>query len=199
MTECQTHYTCTVAAPAELAELSESEREQLADELLQKSIEQMGHNQEYPFYSPAWLRCLSQADANLPLAESEPHEYALGLREAGERLLDHTPMLPRYERAFRLRLQGLTYREVGERLRVSLDTARRWTIKATARLAEAAVGLDQLLTEEEMIWAVFYAESNRHSYHSPRHCKLGQEACSKTGKCTRRWYLMYELGDLLSD
>ncbi len=198
MTESQICYTSAATGPAEWAELSESELEELADELLRESCEKDGPDEEYPIISGHWLRYLCQRDVNLPVDEVSHPECALDGREAVERLLAATPMLPRYERALRLRLEGLTYREMGKRLGVSLDTARHWTITATARLAEAAVGLDYLLTEEEMIRQVFYEESNRYSYHPPRHCKPGQEACRKTGKCTRRWYLMYELKHLLS-
>lgn len=189
MTVCPKPYSYTTTTAEELAGLSELEREQLADELLRESIEVMGRDQEYPFYSSMWLRCLCEADASLPAAKAACQEDQPDLMAACERLLDHTPMPRQHRRAFRLRLRGLIYRDIGQRLQVSLDTARRWVIKAKARLAAAAVGLDELLTESELVRAVFHAESRRHGYELPRHCAPGKERCRKTGKCAARWYL----------
>ena len=66
------------------------------------------------------------------------------------------------------------------------------SITAALRLAAAAVDLEQVLTERELIRAVFNAESCRRGYLPPRHCKPGQERCKKTGKCGARWYRAFD-------
>ena len=193
MTVSRTEYNCTVPTNTDLAELSDADREEFADELLRRSVEEVGRDEEYPFYSLSWLRSLCQADANRSLVETGQAKDSLDWMEACERLLSGTPMPRRYRQAFQLRLQGLLYRQIGQRLGVSLDTARRWVIKAKARLAAAAVDLDQLRTESELIREVFDAESRRRGYVPSRHCRPGRERCAKTGTCAYRWYLAADL------
>jgi len=182
-----------VSQHQELAELSREEREELADGLLRESVERMGRG-EYPFYTAAWIRHLSQADANLPLAGiNQPQPSLSSLTRACLRLLAQTPMRRENRQALRLRMKGLTFKEIGEQLGVNLSQARRWVTRAIGLLAAAAVDPDELLTQDEAIRAAYWEDSRRYAYHSERHCKVGQEACRHTGFCTRRWYLMHDL------
>ena len=194
MTVSHEHPSPTVASHhTELVELSREEREELADRLLRESVERMGHG-EYPFYTPAWIRHLSQADANLPMAATDqPQPPLSSLTKACLRLLAQTPMRREYRQALRLRMKDLTFKEIGEKLGVSLSQARRWVKRGIGILAAAAVDPDELLSQDEAIRAAYYQDSRRYAYHSERHCKPGQEACRNTGFCTRRWYLMYDL------
>ena len=194
MTVSHEPHSHTVASHnPELAELSPEERGELADRLLAASVAQMGRG-EYPFYTPAWIRHLSQADANLPLAEIDQPRLPLNsLTKACLRLLAQTPMRREYRQALRLRMKDLTFQQIGEQLGVSLSQAQRWVKRAIGLLAAAAVDPDDLLSQDEAIRAAYYEDSRRYAYHPERHCKSGQEACRSTGLCTRRWYLMYDL------
>ncbi len=185
------HYSRTVSAAGHLPAQSPEELAKEADELLRQSKERMGQG-DYPFYTEAWIRHLSQADADLPLPEDRGGLDLHSFKEACLRLVAQTPMSRQYRQALRLRMKDLTFQEIGEQMGVSLSQARRWVNRATGLLAAAVVDPDDLLNQDEAIQAAYYEDTHRYGYRGERHCKPGHEACQKTGICTRRWYLMYE-------
>ncbi len=185
------HYSRTVSAADHLLAQSPEELAKEADELLRQSKERMGQG-DYPFYTEAWIRHLSQADADLPLPEDRGGLGLRSFKEACLRLVAQTPMRRRYRQALRLRMKDLTFQEIGEQMGVSLSQARRWVNRATGLLAAAVVDPDGLLNQHEAIQAAYYQDTHRYGYRGERHCKPGHEACQKTGICIRRWYLMYQ-------
>ncbi len=175
-------------------ELSEMDPGEAADILLAESIEALGRG-EYPFYSPPWMRQLAARESLLPAAD-EPHdvepEY---LPQACLRLLAQTEMPREMRSAIRLSINGFTNNEMAEHLKMDSREEADDLIRAgLARLAAAALDLDEMLNEREAIRAAWREDTHRYGAHCERHCKPGQEACRTTPGhvCPYRWYLMYE-------
>ncbi len=175
-------------------ELSGIELEQAADELLRESIEALGRG-EYPFYSSPWMRQLAARESLLPAAD-EPHYVESDyLPQACLRLLAQTEMPREMRSVIRLSINGFTSDEIAEHLKMdSTEEADELIRAGLARLAAAAVDLDETLNEREAIRAAWREDTHRYGARCERHCKPGQEACRTTRGhvCPYRWYLMYE-------
>lgn len=165
--------------------MTELELEQAADHLLRDSIQALGRG-DYPWYSQAWLRELTERAAIWPPDFPEAPEF---LPTVCLRLLAQTPMPPEARAALRLSIHGHTIRELAAQLNISPSTAWRRVRQATALLAAAATDLDELYTPKEAIRLVHHEETSRHKPTRERHCKPRHEACRKTGTCPFRWYL----------
>jgi len=176
----------------EYLHLSEQELEETADELLRESVAALGRG-EYPFYTASWLRQLQQREADAPAADEAEHSAEEEqLPELCLRLLAQTPMKRQWRAAIRLSIKGMTVREIANRLDTSPAGASRWIKAGLARLAAAAMNLDELYNQREAIWAVWQEETQRYALRKERHCKPGQEACRTSGLCPYRWYLLFE-------
>ncbi len=192
--ECKRTDNRTESEERQYEGLSEIELEQAADKLLRESVEALGHG-DYPFRSASWLRQLAARENPLPAAD-EPH-YAEPdyLPQACLRLLAQTEMPREMRSAIRLSINGFTSSEIVEHLNIDSTEEADGLIRAgLARLAVAAVDLDEMLNEREAIRAAWREDSHRYGPHCERHCKPGQEACRTTPGhvCPYRWYLMYE-------
>jgi len=159
--------------------LSERELEEAADELLRESVAALGRG-EYPFYSEAWLRQLQQREADAPTADEADHTV-----EEGQ--LQH-----QWRAAIRLSIKGMTVREIARRLDTSPAGVSRWIKAGLARLAAAAIDLDELYNQREAIRAAWREDTRRYAPRKERHCRPGQEACRNSGLCIYRWYLLFE-------
>ncbi len=172
--------------------LSKQELEEVADELLRESVAALGRG-EYPFYSEAWLRQLQQREADAPTAGEADHTIEeKPLPQLCLRLLAQTPMKHQWRAAIRLSIKGMTVREIARRLDTSPAGVSRWLKAGLARLAAAAVNLDELYNQREAIRAVWQEETRRYAPRKERHCRPGQEACRTSGLCPYRWYLLFE-------
>jgi len=170
--------------------MSEEQLEEAADELLQESVAALGRG-DYSFYSHSWLRQLAEREAG-PAVEAELTTLADDLPQLCLRLLAQTPMKRQWRAAIRLSIKGMTVREIASRLDTSPAGTSRWIKAGLARLAAAAVDLDELYNQREAIRAVWQEETRRYALRKERHCKPGQEACRHSGLCIWRWYLLFE-------
>jgi len=172
--------------------LSERELEEAADELLRESVAALGRS-EYPFYTESWLRQLQQREADAPPADEADHGAEKEqLPQLCLRLLAQTSMKRQWRAAIRLSIKGMTVREIARRLDTSPTGVSRWIRAGLARLAGAAMNLDELYNQREAIWAVWQEETRRYALRKERHCKPGHEACRDSGLCPYRWYLLFE-------
>lgn len=165
--------------------MTKIELEQAADHLLRDSIQSLGR-EDYPWYSEAWLRELSQRAHIWPPDFPDAPEF---LPTVCLRLLAQTPMGPEPRAALRLSIHGHTIRDIAAQLNISPPTAWRRVRQATSLLAAAATDLDELYTAKEAIRLVHHEETSRHKPTRERHCKPGHEACTRTHTCPFRWYL----------
>jgi len=176
----------------EYLSLSERELEDAADELLRESVAALGRG-EYPFYTESWLRQLQQREVDAPPADEAEHSAQKEqLPQLCLRLLAQTPMKRQWRAAIRLSIKGMTVKEIANRLDTSPAGASRWIKAGLARLAAAAVDLDELYNQREAIRAVWQEETRRYAPRKERHCKPGHEACRNSGVCPYRWYLFFE-------
>ncbi len=175
----------------EYLHLSEQELEEAADELLRESVAALGRG-EYPFYTESWLRQLQQREADAPSADEAEHSAEQEqLPELCLRMLAQTPMKHQWRAAIRLSIKGMTVREIARRLDTSPTGVSRWIKAGLARLAGAAMNLDELYNQREAIRTVWQEETHRHALRKERHCKPGHEACRTSGLCAHRWYLLF--------
>jgi len=176
----------------EYLHLSEQELEEAADELLRESVAALGRG-EYPFYTESWLRQLQQREADAPAADEAEHSAEQEqLPQLCLRLLAQTPMKHQWRAAIRLSIKGMTVREIAGQLDSSPTGVSRWIKAGLARLAAAAMNLDELYNQREAIRAVWQEETRRYALRKERHCKPGHEACRTSGLCVHRWYLLFE-------
>ena len=185
----------------EYLHLSERELEEAADELLRESVAALGRG-EYPFYTESWLRQLQQREADAPPANEADHGTGgrTGVPPVDEeqlpqlclRLLAQTSMKRQWRAAIRLSIKGMTVREIASRLDSSPTGVSHWIKAGLARLAAAAMNLDEMYNQREAIWAVWQEETRRYALRRERHCKPGHEQCRNSGLCAYRWYLLFE-------
>ncbi len=176
----------------EYLHLAEQELEEAADELLRESVAALGRG-EYPFYTESWLRQLQQREADAPPTNEAEHSAEKEqLPQLCLRLLAQAPMKRQWRAAIRLSIKGMTVREIASRLDSSPTGVSHWIKAGLARLAAAAMNLDEMYNQREAIWAVWQEETRRYAPRRERHCKPGQEQCRNSGLCTRRWYLLFE-------
>jgi len=176
----------------EYLHLSERELEDAADELLRESVAALERS-EYPFYTESWLRQLQQREADAPAADEADHSTEKEqLPQLCLRLLAQTPMKHQWRAAMRLSIKGMTVREIAGRLDTSPAGASRWIKAGLARLAAAAMNLDELYNQREAIWAVWQEETRRYALRKERHCKPGHEQCRNSGLCVYRWWLLLD-------
>ena len=176
----------------EYLHLSERELEEAADELLRESVAALGRD-EYPFYTESWPRQLQQREADAAPADKAEHSAAEEqLPQLCLRLLAQAPMKRQWRAAIRLSIKGMTVREIARRLDTSPPGVSRWIKAGLARLAATAMNLDELYNQREAIWAVWQEETRRYALRKERHCKPGHEACSNSGLCVYRWYVLLE-------
>ncbi len=176
----------------EYLHLSERGLEEAADELLRESVAALGRG-EYPFYTESWLRQLQQREADTPSADEADHSAEKEqLPQLCLRLLAQTPMKHQWRAAIRLSIKGRTVREIAGRLDTSPTGVSRWIKAGLARLAAAAMNLDDLHNQREAVWAVWQEETRRYALRKERHCKPGHEQCHDSGLCIYRWYLLFE-------
>ena len=165
--------------------------ERLADALLMQSLREDGRG-EYPFYSLRWEKRSAFRDealrGNHELSPAQPQRDLSKLVPILSRRLD---LSVRERTVLTWLAQGYSPRQVDAML--GLDAGRTAGVIRSVRRVAAARELtaDECLLRPDDIDAVFREECARTDYHDERHCPAGQEACRRTGKCARRWYLRF--------
>ncbi len=164
--------------------------EQAADRLLLAN-QQERSPRSYPFHTENWMRRCCQRDGTQPAVLTEEMASVLSSARWCLRLLTRLELPTRWRLAFRLAIRGYTQREIARCFQVHPAQVSRWLKQVRAELREATRQYLAPLTRPEEIREVFRSEMERRGYTCERHCKRGQEACRKSGLCTRRWYLHY--------
>lgn len=159
-----------------------------ATRLLVESLSRLGRG-DYPFYTDSYLRRMSERDRRTgnesqvadPPAPPRPGSVVVW-QLARRARLNMTEM-----DVVALSIEGKRPREIGELLQLSPARVRTLLQRAIGLMRDCA---DSLAADaEQQIAAVRSEEEGRRPPHRESHCKPGQEACAKTGICTRRWYL----------
>ena len=171
----------------------EAAREMLLEEMANRLLARVavGPQESYPYYSERALRRAVRRDGNHPVLEAEALPPATGSLQFALRLLTRSHVPPRKRLAFRMLARGYTYRQTARRLEMSTLQVRRWIEEVCQELREESCGPDQEPRRSQDLREVMRADMGRHAYGPERHCRPGQEACRRTGLCSRRWYLHY--------
>ena len=167
----------------------QEELERLADTLLGGSLRAAPVG-EYPFHRERSLqRGVDRSPLSLEVAAPLP---PLALRGALLRLVTRLELPQRHRLVFRLAMRGWPQRRIARLLGVHPAQVSRRLRATLERLAAATQGENFPVLRAEQIRYVLRQETGRRAYHPERHCPPGQEACRRTGRCCRRWYLHFE-------
>ena len=164
--------------------------ERAADALLMMSVREMGYG-DHPFHTVRWeVRTAAREGATGEAYELEPDTYERHRWADVTRVLGARLGLSAEDRAIVSCLtRGLRPREVQERLNLPPQTVR-YLLRRLARAARR-YGLtpDDFRPQQSDVEQAFREQMTITVYRGERHCPEGQEACRRSGKCTRRWYL----------
>jgi DNA-binding CsgD family transcriptional regulator len=159
-----------------------------ATRLLLESLPRLGRG-EYPFYTDNYLRRMAERDrrtgneSQVAQPADPPRPGSVVVWQLARRArLNITEM-----DVVALTIEGKEPREIAHLLGLSSGRVRNILHRAIAlmRACAEAVAWDM----DQQIAAVRVEEESRRPPRRETHCKPGQEACRKTGLCTRRWYL----------
>lgn len=159
-----------------------------ATRLLVDSLSRLGRG-EYPFYTDNYLRRMAERDRRTgnesqvaqPPEPPRPGSVMIWKLARRARLnMTETDVVA-------LSMEGKRPREIAELLDLSPTRVRSLLQRAISLMRACADTI--AIDVDQQIAAVRLEEEGRRPPHRESHCKPGQEACRRTGVCTRRWYL----------
>lgn len=164
----------------------EERLEQEATAMLVRSIHSMGRG-EYPFYSASYLRRMSRRETQMVTENAVMHTPPLPPVSLVWQLARRARLNSLETDLVRMVVEGATAGAAADCLGISRRRACRMLRRVIEKLRQQAAAVEE--TFQQQLAAVMAQEQDRRAVGQERHCRPGQEACRKTGLCTRRWYL----------